>query len=127
MIIIIMEDKTLKNTMLFDFYGDMLTEKQREYYDLYHNEDWTLTEIAKKAGITRQGIHNIIKGAEHALQKFESRTGALGRWVRTRDDLKKAESIARKLRSACPDDSDAANLSEKLLGVLEKMQKQLEL
>ena len=122
-----MDDKTLKNTMLFDFYGDLLTSKQREYYDLYHNEDWTLTEIAKKAGITRQGIHNIIKGAENALLKFENKTGALGKWVRAREDLKKAESIARKIQKASGNKSETADLSAKLLGVLEKMQKQLEL
>ena len=122
-----MEDKTLKNTMLFDFYGDMLTAKQREYYDLYHNEDWTLTEIAKKAGITRQGIHNIIKGAENTLLKFETRTGALGKWVRAREDLKKAESIARKIQSASAGNKETADLSTKLISVLSKMQKQLEL
>ena len=122
-----MDDKTLKNTMLFDFYGDLLTKKQREYYDLYHNEDWTLTEIAKKDGITRQGVHNIIKGAEQTLLKFETKTGALGRWVSTRENLKKAESLTRKLRETCAEDVEAAKLSKKLLGVLDKMQKQLEL
>ena len=113
--------------MLFDFYGDLLTAKQREYYDLYHNEDWTLTEIAKKAGITRQGIHNIIKGAENALLKFETKTGALGRWVRAREDLKKAESIVRKIQKASAENSETADLSVKLLSILGKMQKQLEL
>ena len=122
-----MEDKTLKNTMLFDFYGDLLTSKQHEYYDLYHNEDWTLTEIANKAGITRQGIHNIIKGAENALLKFETKTGALGKWIRTRDDLRKVESIIRKLQKACDEGSEAATLSAKLLSTVEKMQKQLEI
>jgi predicted DNA-binding protein YlxM (UPF0122 family) len=122
-----MDDKTLKNTMLFDFYGDLLTSKQREYYDLYHNEDWTLTEIAKKAGITRQGIHNIIKGAENALLKFESKTGALGKWVRAREDLKKAEAITRKIQKASGSNRETADLSAKLLGILGKMQKQLEL
>ena len=122
-----MEDKTLRSTMLFDFYGDLLTKKQREYYDLYHNEDLTLTEIAKKDDITRQGVHNIIKGAEQTLLRFETKTGALGRWVSTRENLKKAEALVRKLQETCPEDIEAAKLAKKLLGVLEKMQKQLEL
>ena len=51
-----MPDETVWRTMLFDFYGDLLTDKQREYYDLHYNQDLSLAEIAASSGISRQGV-----------------------------------------------------------------------
>jgi len=83
-------DETLKNTMLFDFFGDMLTEKQQEYYDLYHNEDLSLSEIAESAGISKQGVYDIIVRAEKTLKRFEQRTGIFQRWFETRSILEQS-------------------------------------
>ena len=83
--------------MLFDFYGDLLTDKQREYYDLYHNEDFSLAEIAEKVGISRQGVHDIIARAEKTLSNIENKTALIHRWNETRKKLyitiKKGENI----------------------------------
>jgi len=87
-----MEDETLLMTMLFDFFGDMLTEKQLEYYDLYHNEDLSLSEIAESAGISKQGVYDIIVRAEKTLVRFEQKTGIFQKWFDTRFVLE--ESIA---------------------------------
>ena len=73
--------KTLQKTMLFDFYGDLLTDKQREYYDLYYNEDLSLSEIAENVGITRQGVYDIITRAEATLLETERKTGLINRFV----------------------------------------------
>ncbi|MGE4483527.1 MAG: YlxM family DNA-binding protein [Oscillospiraceae bacterium] len=75
-----MEDDTLDMTLLFDFFGDLLTEKQREYFDLYHNEDLSLSEIAENAGISRQGVRDNIVRAENALRGFEEKTGVVHRF-----------------------------------------------
>ena len=56
-----MKGKPLEMSLLFDFYGETLTEKQRELFDLYYNEDLSLAEIAEHAGITRQGVRDSIK------------------------------------------------------------------
>ena len=53
-----MDDNKLRHTMLFDFFGELLSDKQREYFDLYHNEDYSLSEIAEKANISRQGVEH---------------------------------------------------------------------
>ena len=85
-----MVDETLQNTMLFDFYGDLLTEKQYEYFDLYHNEDLSLSEIAEGAGISKQGVYDIINRAEKALMEIENKTGIIQKWSETRTELEHA-------------------------------------
>ena len=82
-----MKDETLQNTMLFDFFGDLLTEKQYEYYDLYHNDDLSLSEIAESAGITRQGVYDIITRAEKTLTEIEQKTGIIQKWSEVRAQL----------------------------------------
>ncbi len=82
-----MEDRTLTMTMLLDFYGDLLTEKQRRYFDLYHNEDLSLSEIAELEGISRQGVWELIRRAESVLTEMEEKTGLLRRVTELRAGL----------------------------------------
>ena len=65
--------KDLEITMWIDFYGDILTGKQREFLDLYYNEDLSLAEISANVGITRQGVRDAIKRAECRLVEMEER------------------------------------------------------
>ena len=59
-----MKNQTYRMTMLFDFYGELLTERQKEFFDLYYNEDLSLSEIAENSGISRQGVRDVIVRAE---------------------------------------------------------------
>ena len=90
-------DETLRNTMLFDFFGDMLTDKQQEYYDLYHNEDLSLSEIAEGAGISKQGVYDIIIRAEKTLLKFEQKTGIIQKWFDARIEIEKSITKGEKI------------------------------
>lgn len=65
--------KNLEISFLLDFYGDMLTDKQRDVVELYYNEDLSLAEIAEHSGITRQGVRDSIKRAEGQLLEYEDR------------------------------------------------------
>ena len=65
--------KNLDISLLLDFYGEMLTLKQRSFLDLYYNEDLSLAEIAENEGITRQGVRDSIKRAEAQLFDMESK------------------------------------------------------
>jgi len=114
-----MEDKTLIKTMLFDFYGDLLTEKQREYFDLYHNEDLSLSEIAERAGISRQGVYDIITRAGNSLAEIEDKTNLVYRWQETRAQLGRAESIARDIQRLSGGESRIYELAESLVQILE--------
>ena len=116
-----MSDKTLQMTMLFDFFGDLLTEKQREYFDLYHNEDLSLSEIAEKAGITRQGVHDIITRAEKTLTETEQKTGVVQRWLDTQTQLQKAGAMARELLQQPGVSDETKKIAQKLVNTLESI------
>ena len=89
-----MKSKPLEMSLLFDFYGETLTEKQRELFDLYYNEDLSLAEIAEHAGITRQGVRDGVKRAEHALHEMEDRLGLV---VRYGDTERCAEALQQEV------------------------------
>ena len=59
-----MKSQAYRMALLYDFYGDVLTPRQKEFYDLYYNEDLSLAEIAENNGITRQGVRDVIVRAE---------------------------------------------------------------
>jgi hypothetical protein len=118
-----MDDDTLLMTMLFDFFGDLLTEKQREYFDLYHNEDLSLSEIAEKAGITRQGVHDIISRAEKSLAEMEQKTNVVRKWREARTQIERAEAMAQKLLKLSATESKSADLTKELLQTLQNLAK----
>jgi len=72
-------EKNLEVASLLDYYGGMLTDKQREVVDLYYNEDLSLAEISEHAGITRQGVRDSIKRGEQQLLEMERRLGLMAR------------------------------------------------
>lgn len=67
--------KNIDVIILFDIYGDMLTDKQRDFLNYYYNDDLSLAEIAENEGITRQGVRDAIKRAEAQLYELESHLG----------------------------------------------------
>jgi len=76
-------ESRLMQSMLLDFYGALLTDKQRECFDLHYNEDLSLAEIAEQCGISRQGVWDNIRRAEAALNEYEVKTGLVRRFNET--------------------------------------------
>lgn len=79
--------KNLNMALLLDFYGEMLTEKQRTFISYYYNDDLSLAEIAANEGITRQGVRDAIKRAEGQLVNMEERLGLVTRFENTKSGL----------------------------------------
>ena len=61
-------NEILEQALLYDFYGELLTEHQKEIYEQFVLEDLSLGEIAKEAGISRQGVHDLIRDATRRLR-----------------------------------------------------------
>ena len=92
-----MKSQAYRMTMLFDFYGDVLTDRQKEFYDLYYNEDLSLGEIAENYGITRQGVRDVIVRAEAVLTELEDKTGLIKRFHTMRAQLEQVYQDAKRM------------------------------
>ena len=91
--------KDLELSYLLDFYGEVLTEKQRDGMEQYYNDDLSLSEIADNAGITRQGVRDSIKRAECILLDLEAKIGWAGRYREVNAALQKIETQTRLIQS----------------------------
>ncbi len=89
--------KNLDITLLLDFYGDMLTDKQRSFLSLYYNDDLSLSEIAADEGITRQGVRDAIKRAEAQLISMEERLGLVSRFENMKIGLSEIIEYAEEI------------------------------
>lgn len=89
--------KNLEISLLLDFYGKMLTDKQRDVVELYYNEDLSLAEIAAHSGITRQGVRDSIKRAEVQLLDCEQRLGLAERFRQIESGLDRIVSLAQEI------------------------------
>ena len=91
--------KDLSISVLLDFYGDMLTEKQKDVVELYYNEDLSLAEIAENYGISRQGVRDVIVRAVATMQEVEDKTGIIKRFEAQRPHLDAIESAAAEMKT----------------------------
>ena len=89
--------KNLEIALLLDFYGEMLTEKQRDMVHYYYNDDLSLAEIAENEGITRQGVRDSIKRAEAQMLEMEERLG-----------------LHRRFRMICADAQEIVRLADEI-------------
>ncbi len=89
--------KDLNISFLLDFYGNMLTDKQREVVDYYYNDDLSLSEIAENEGITRQGVRDAIKHAEAQLREMEERLGFAGRYRAVSEGVEEIRDAAERI------------------------------
>ena len=74
-----MFEKDLNIGYLLDFYGELLSDRKRSVMDMYYNEDLSLAEIASEIGISRQGVHDLIKKSEEDLRFYEEKLGLAAR------------------------------------------------
>lgn len=122
-----MKGKPLEMSLLFDFYGETLTEKQRELFDLYYNEDLSLAEIAEHAGITRQGVRDSIKRAEHALREMEEKLGLVTRYGgtgRCAEVLSQQVALLQSLNADKLHSREAEDILSRMAALLEQLRQE---
>ena len=93
-----MKNQTYRMTMLYDFYGDVLTPRQKEFFDLYYNKDLSLGEIAENYNVTRQGVRDVIVRAEATLTELEDKTHLIHRFREQREQLQELDALADRLQ-----------------------------
>ena len=110
----------LEMTLLFDYYGDLLTERQRMYFDLRYNQDMSLGEIADELKVSRQGVHDNLCRAEALLRNMEEKTGCVKRDLEYRKTMLTIKSIAGKLSRYT--DSQVSELALQILTAVQKLE-----
>ena len=87
----------LEMTLLFDYYGELLTQRQQMCFDMYYNQDLSLTEIAQELKVSRQGVYDNLSRGEAALRNMEEKTGCVRRSLQNRSVLREILQTAQEL------------------------------
>ena len=120
-----MKATPLEMSLLFDFYGETLTEKQRELFDLYYNEDLSLSEAAELAGITRPGARDSVKRA--ALHEMEDKLGLVARYgdtERCAEELQHEVEQLHELNAAQLHSAEADEIVSRMTALLEQLRQE---
>ncbi len=114
-----------KISLLYDFYGRLLTEKQRQVMELYHEENLSLAEIAEEFGISRQGVHDTLKKAEHLLTEYEDKLGLVAKLMKSRHAIAEIDRIIDGIidsLTASIEDKEAAAKLQEVKGIINKLE-----
>lgn len=90
-------DEVIQTSLLYDFYGSLLTDRQREVMELYYGENLSLSEIAAEFSISRQGVHDALKNAERALHEYEQKLGLVEKFQQSREALGAIDGMIEEL------------------------------
>ena len=99
--------------LLYDYYGDLLTDRQKECFELRYYQDLSLGEIGEELGISRQGVHDNLSRAEALLRNMEAKTGCAGRDQICRKAASSILEAARLLQQM--EDPAVAALADKII------------
>ena len=107
-------------SLLYDFYGALLSERQREAFELYHEENLSLSEIAQGLGVSRQAVHISLGKARGELEAFEEKLGLVAKHAAYEKTLKEVEARADGILK---DKSRAAALDPEAAKALRRIKK----
>ncbi|QNM05939.1 YlxM family DNA-binding protein [Qiania dongpingensis] len=91
-------EKIVEQTLLYDFYGELLTEHQKRVYEDVVFNDLSFSEAAEERGISRQGVHDLIKRCNRILQEYEEKLGLVEKFLMTQEKVKEIHSLAQEYR-----------------------------
>ena len=111
---VIAMEKILEQTLLYDFYGELLTEHQKRVYEDVVLNDYSLSEIADELGISRQGVHDMIKRCNRLLNGYEEKLHLVEKFVSLKEKVGEIRKIA-KTRESDPDMEEIEKISARIL------------
>ena len=106
--------------LLYDYYGDLLTDRQRECFELRYNQDLSLGEIGQELGISRQGVHDNLSRTEALLRNMEEKTGCVRRDMRCRKVAAEILEAARLLRES--DDAQTSAAAQRIIAAAQALE-----
>ena len=103
-------DEILKQTLLYDFYGELLTERQQQVYESVVLEDFSLSEVAEELGISRQSVHDMIRRCNHTLEENEKKLHLVDKFLCIKKQVQRISQIAEKYQ-----DREITEISKEIL------------
>lgn len=92
-------EKKVMQTFLYDFYGELLTEHQQNIYEDFVLNDLSLSEIAEEAGISRQGVHDLVKRCDKLLEGYEEKLHLLERFMKTKEKIAQIRTLTHNYQN----------------------------
>lgn len=89
-------EKIVEQGMLYDFYGELLTEHQKKIYEDFVYHDLSLSEIATEYNISRQGVHDLIKRCDHILQGYEDKLHLIDKFLKIREKISEIQHLSEQ-------------------------------
>ena len=86
-------DKILEQALLYDFYGELLTEHQKEIYGQFVLDDLFLSEIAESEGISRQGVHDLVRRCQKALEGYEAKLHLVEKFLAVKEKVAQIDKV----------------------------------
>ncbi|MBQ2932893.1 MAG: YlxM family DNA-binding protein [Clostridia bacterium] len=111
-------EKNVEISLLFSFYGKMLTDRQADTVELYYNEDLSLSEVGAELGISRQGVRDNLKRAEAILYDTEKRLGLAERFLRIKSKLSDIDRIIAEIESSPDSQTLSVNIKKQINSIL---------
>lgn len=112
-------ENIMEQTLLYDFYGELLTDHQKRIYEDVVFNDLSLTEVAEQEGISRQGVHDMIRRCDKALHGYEEKLGLVAKFQKTRQLVAEIRRLAGECR--CSGDSSALTEIEHIAAEIESL------
>ena len=109
-------DNMAYESLLYDFYGGLLTEKQREVMELYHEENFSIVEIARELKVSKQAIYDNLRKSDKILREYEAKLGLMMSLLKTRELVESIEGKIDEL-SKSPELPREGELREGLLEI----------
>ena len=103
-------EKFVEQTLLYDFYGELLTERQQQVYESVVLEDFSLSEVAEELGISRQGVHDMIRRCNHTLEEYEKKLHLVEKFLCIKKQVQRISQIAEKYH-----DREITEISKEIL------------
>ena len=103
-------EKFVEQTLLYDFYGELLTERQQQVYESVVLEDFSLSEVAEELGISRQGVHDMIRRCNHTLEEYEKKLHLVEKFLCIKKQVQRISQIAEKYQ-----DREITEISKEIL------------
>ena len=114
-------EKNLRIAYLYDFYGDILSEKQRFAIEQYYNDDLSLSEIAEQMGISRQGVRDLLKRSENVLFELEEKLHLAERFESILDEIKSIRCNAAAIAELSKENDDVRTRAETITRSADKL------